>query len=567
MKNRRKARELTLQTLYQADVRDIPPTEALKMLLSRYRFRSEVEYFSKKLIEGTEKFLPWIDELIKRYAKNWTLDRMAIVDRNILRFSIYELLLMEEVPPIVSINEAVEIAKRYGTSDSGKFVNGILDKIRKERVPDSALQWSYLVEKLCNPVLASLIKLLKQKVKVYLVGGFIRNSLLGRESRDFDLILDSSDFELVEEFSRKYGKSPIFLNSNLRRVVLPEGYQLDFALKKSSTIESDLKKRDFTINTLALDLDFVENPHLCLIDVKNGLEDLLAGRITLVSDGALDADPLRMLKAFRLKVQLNFEIDSKLMDMILRKYQLIDEIAEERLKEELFLILDSPCSGEHLTHPIARKLLEKILNTPCYPENLHYLEKILGSQPPALSPIKPELLQHLRKKIGGKTRLQLLKLVSLTFSFPPERQVVEKVARALKLGNKETKLIQKVINLLPLLEKLTGKLPDSPQVSEFFFQAGEETVEICLAAITAKPEDSSYLESCAEILSAFFKRRSLILHPPKLVSGDELIQLLGIEPGPRLSVILKRIHQAQIAGEIQQKEEAIRLAREILNEG
>ena len=172
MKNRRKAREFTLQTLYQADVREISLSQSLKELLSRYHFRQEVEDFSRRIVKGTENYLPCIDELIKTYAKNWTLERMAVVDRNILRFSIYELLLVEDIPSIVSINEAVEIAKRYGTSDSGKFVNGILDRIRRERAIDGSLQWTYLKKRLNDPILSSLIKF-KQSEKIYLVGGFI----------------------------------------------------------------------------------------------------------------------------------------------------------------------------------------------------------------------------------------------------------------------------------------------------------------------------------------------------------------------------------------------------------
>lgn len=564
MKNRRKARELTLQILYQADVRGISPTEALRIILSRYRFKPEVECFSKKLIQGTEKFLPWIDVLIKRYAQNWTLDRMAVVDRNILRFSIYELLFLEEVPPIVSINEAVEIAKRYGTSDSGKFINGILDRIRRERSPDSPLQWSNLLQKLQDSILTSLIKL-KKEAKIYLVGGFIRDTLLGREGRDFDLILDRPNFCLVEKFAREYEKSPVVLNENLRRVIIAERYQLDFSLKKSPNIESDLKKRDFTIDALALDLDFTSYPHLYLIDLKGGLDDLLEGRIRPMSETVLDDDPLRMLKAFRLKVQLEFEIDSKLIQMILKKYKLVDRVARERINEEFFRLLSLPYSGKHLTHPAARKLLEKMLKTPCYPENLHYLESILNNTHSPISSIKSECIKYLKRKVGGKTRLQLLKLISLILSFPPDKKVIEKSALALKLSNKETKILQKVANLLPLLDNLKEKSFDSPQMSEFFSRTGEEMVEICLAAIVIRPEQSD-LNFYVKMLSTFFEKLTLILHPPKLISGNELIELLGLKPGPHISAILRKIHQAQIAGKVQEKKEAIKLAQKIIKE-
>ena len=88
--------------------------------------------FAEPLIRGTVEHRNEIDEHIKNHAKNWELHRMAVVDRNILRLAIYEMLHRADIPPVVSINEAVDIAKKFSTQDSGKFVNGILDKIKGE---------------------------------------------------------------------------------------------------------------------------------------------------------------------------------------------------------------------------------------------------------------------------------------------------------------------------------------------------------------------------------------------------------------------------------------------------
>jgi N utilization substance protein B len=89
-----------------------------------------IQIFAEPLIRGTLEHLPELDEKIKHYAKNWDLHRMAVVDRNILRLAIYEMLYRDDIPPIVSINEAVDIAKRFSTDESGRFVNGILDKVK-----------------------------------------------------------------------------------------------------------------------------------------------------------------------------------------------------------------------------------------------------------------------------------------------------------------------------------------------------------------------------------------------------------------------------------------------------
>lgn len=92
----------------------------------------ELRQFAEPLIRGVLAHRAELDAAIERYAKNWDLHRMAVVDRNVLRLAMYEMLYREDIPPVVSINEAVDIAKKYSTQDSGKFVNGILDKFKTE---------------------------------------------------------------------------------------------------------------------------------------------------------------------------------------------------------------------------------------------------------------------------------------------------------------------------------------------------------------------------------------------------------------------------------------------------
>ncbi len=97
-----------------------PPTEE----------EEAVRAFAEPLIRGTIEHQADLDAQIKKYARNWEIHRMAVVDRNVLRLAIYEMLYREDIPPVVSINEAVDIAKRFSTEESGKFVNGILDKVK-----------------------------------------------------------------------------------------------------------------------------------------------------------------------------------------------------------------------------------------------------------------------------------------------------------------------------------------------------------------------------------------------------------------------------------------------------
>jgi len=129
---RRKAREYALQVLFQLDIRKEKPTATvLKHFWAEYNPDEEVKAFAEEIVKGTFKHLVKINDLIHQCAKNWSLDRMAVVDRNVLRMAAYEILYRMDIPTSVTINEAIEIAKKFGTDESGAFVNGILDRVAR----------------------------------------------------------------------------------------------------------------------------------------------------------------------------------------------------------------------------------------------------------------------------------------------------------------------------------------------------------------------------------------------------------------------------------------------------
>jgi transcription antitermination factor NusB len=134
MRKRTKARQLALQILYQIDITHDSSSESLKDFCQRHTEGEDatVQQFTLELVEGIQKYREVIDKRISQYAKNWELKRMAVVDRNILRQACFELLYRPDIPPKVAINEAIELAKRFSDLESGKFVNGILDKIRED---------------------------------------------------------------------------------------------------------------------------------------------------------------------------------------------------------------------------------------------------------------------------------------------------------------------------------------------------------------------------------------------------------------------------------------------------
>jgi len=133
---RRRARELALQLLYELDVRgETDPGPTADEFWQRHVVPEDVRTFADALARGTAAHRPKIDELICRFAEHWDFDRIGVVDRNILRAGIFELLWGQGTPPKVVINEALEMARKFSTEESTRFINGLLDRVRREFLP------------------------------------------------------------------------------------------------------------------------------------------------------------------------------------------------------------------------------------------------------------------------------------------------------------------------------------------------------------------------------------------------------------------------------------------------
>ena len=133
MRTRTAARELALQALYQWDLQGDDFEKSLDDFLAEWGADRDTADFARALTLGCRMWIEQVDEAIRAAARNWTLDRMARVDRNILRLGAYEILYRDDIPPHVSINEAVDLAKKFSTRESGAFANGILDRILASR--------------------------------------------------------------------------------------------------------------------------------------------------------------------------------------------------------------------------------------------------------------------------------------------------------------------------------------------------------------------------------------------------------------------------------------------------
>lgn len=137
MASRHRAREYALQMLYQSEIGGAPMRDVVGQFWQREQVPEEVRRFAERLALGTFAALPEIDRLLRDGIENWRLERLGTVDRSVLRLAVHEFLHEPETPRIVVIDEAIELAKRYGGEESGQFVNGILDALRKRLESDT----------------------------------------------------------------------------------------------------------------------------------------------------------------------------------------------------------------------------------------------------------------------------------------------------------------------------------------------------------------------------------------------------------------------------------------------
>lgn len=129
MGSRRKSREIAIQILYLIEINQSDVSSALQTFWHNYQPQAELKEFSNHIVTGVCRHLDEIDQIIIKTTDNWSLNRMTVVDRSILREAIFEMLYCPDIPVKVTLNEAIELGKKFGSEKSGAFINGVLDKV------------------------------------------------------------------------------------------------------------------------------------------------------------------------------------------------------------------------------------------------------------------------------------------------------------------------------------------------------------------------------------------------------------------------------------------------------
>ena len=449
-------------------------------------------------------------------------------------------------------------------------------------------------------------------VSAYLCGGTVRDLLLKRQFRDVDVVLSGKVFDAANLFHTKM-HAPFFILDRERqvaRVVCGKG-NWDFTGYRNHTIEGDLRKRDFTINAMAIRWeDFYPNRSIdAIVDPYSGLADLKAGKIKTVTSESLADDPLRMLRAYRIHAELEFEIEKEVLEQIESLHASIQTIAGERIREELDRIFSRPASAS------AWKLLgQTSLFDSAFPEmkamkgceqgGYHHLdvwahslltlenfEKLLPSIPEFFPKHANAIHEYLNEIPASSNRIHLLKWAALLHDAgkPQTRELkepgrwrfhghdhsgaelAEVMLKRLKFARKDGLLISNVIehHLRPLnLFNIEDRQKD--HVYRFFRAAGQEAIGVLLvsyADITAargplsdSARDQEFLKMLQELVTYYYDDYYPAVSKPELIKGRDLMAKLQMKPGPLMGELLKEIREEQLRGVLSNRKQALDFA-------
>jgi poly(A) polymerase len=457
-------------------------------------------------------------------------------------------------------------------------------------------------------------------INSYLVGGWIRDTLLGRDTADIDIAVAGDALEIASKAAEVFGGTFVLLDTEnkVARVVLDHeeteaGRQIDFSTI-AGDIGKDLARRDFTVNAMAVRLgkDYTRE----IIDPFNGRKDLAGGIIRAVSDNVFPADAVRLLRAVRLAAELGFIIEKETETLIRRDSRLISGIAGERVREELLRLLAVPGAGEIIRYMDSVNLLTEIIPELAgargveQPKEHHWdvfqhslrtvttVEFVLrqgnweyadGSVLAAV-PWSNVLAGHFSREVSsGSTRRSILKLAALLHDInKPQTKAFDENGRMrflghglegavtaagilerLRFSSKEIKLVEtEITHHLRPTQLSQGGLPSRRAIYRYFRDTGETGIDILFLSLadhlaTRGPDLrlGGWQEHCRLVEHVIEKRfeQEKIVRSPKLVDGYDIINEFGVPPGPEVGTLLEAVLEAQAAGEVTSREEALSL--------
>jgi len=480
----------------------------------------------------------------------------------------------------------------------------------------------------------------------YIVGGFIRDWLLGRQTNDIDIAVNGNAITVAEDVAKDIGGKFVLLDevNNITRVVVAENehrWHLDFSAFHGD-IESDLARRDFTINAMAVELSqfvscqpqasmepqgFAESlrekeSQPKLIDPFSGKKDLDNSIVRALNDQIFEADAVRLLRAVRLTAELNFTIAPETESLIRYYCQSISKIPGERVREELLRLLSLPQATQHLKYldnlGLLLALIPELLQSKGVEQPTvhfwdvfeHSLQTVAtieflirennweyGNEDMlAIAPWSDTIDAHLSQEIsGGSNRKVLLKLGGLLHDIAkPMTKSLDGTCRArflghakqgatmsasilerLRFSNREISVVESLVyhHLRPA-QMTNNELPTQRAIYRYFRDTDDAGIDILILALAdylaslgplvSMEGWEKYCQLANYVLIEHDKQQTKIL-PVKFIDGHDLINNLGLPPGPLIGKLLSMVREAQASGELSTKEEALALVQKELS--
>jgi poly(A) polymerase len=404
-------------------------------------------------------------------------------------------------------------------------------------------------------------------VDAYLVGGYLRDSLLGRETKDLDFALSGAWEELPRIFAARISGRFFWLDEKRLqgRVVKKNGGEIsffDFAPLRGGTVMDDLASRDFTINALALPLGGELRE---LIDPLAGRDDLLHGLIRSCSAAAFDDDPLRLMRAIRFAAELGFAIEKNTWETLCAKGALLKAVAGERVRDELFRILAAPGCWLSLKQLCDSGLWAEILSLKewgAYAERIPRLEAAerlcmeVGRHFPKSA---ESLADYLNREVeAGISLRSLIALAAVLGS--SARGGTAPLAERLRLGREAGR----VLDLLCRDEKDTyGMLEQSPAeriIYRYFRDREPAGPGMLIIARAGGAVSAEYFLT----LMGYWLRQYDAGDADLFLSGGEVMALLGVPPGRVVGEAMARLREAEGSGFVISREEAREFIKNLL---
>lgn len=465
-----------------------------------------------------------------------------------------------------------------------------------------------------------------QEVEAFLVGGYLRDALLGRPSHDIDLTVEGNAIAIAGKVADALGGSFVLLDDEhkiARVVILEDGgrWVLDFSAMRGN-IEADLASRDFTINAMSVPLAQIEAGwnKVPLIDPLGGLDDLERQTIRATGTSAFRDDPARLLRAFRFSAELSFSIDSETEDLIERDRRLILTISPERVRDELFRILESEVASRSLYHLNSLGLLDLIIpelteskgveqpREHCWDVFKHSVETVAAAERllAAMSE-RDELLDSLtalvdfksrmnEEIVAGRTRRGLIKFVALLHDIgkPQNKQIeadgrirflghaqtgatiVESVMERLRFSSREKRIAVRMVeeHLRPGHLSNMPEMPTRRAIYRYFRDTADVGIDVlflsladhlatCGPALPLEPW-REHVRVTQHMLTQWFHNETTV-SPPRIITGHDLIDEFGLSPGPRIGALLEAVKEAQAAADVQTRQDALDFVKKELD--